>query len=110
VTWRQRAERILGIVLATAEAEKPGDVEHALAAITAARRTWKITHEFACSAGALKVWGSVSAAAKRRLRAGPSASTPARCPACGAGVLAPCVPIAGEIKPRQTHAARGGQP
>lgn len=31
-TWRQRADRVLGAALATAEAERPGDLAHALAA------------------------------------------------------------------------------
>jgi hypothetical protein len=107
-TWKERAEALLTDVLAIAEIQKPGDVEHAVKALRCATGAWKCSHEFAPARQPMAAFGAVRAAMIRALRAGvkPTEAMEKKCETCGARPMVECIPMAGEIQPGETHAAR----
>ena len=110
-TWHERAEALVADVVALAEIQKPGDVEHAVKALRGATGAWKCSHEHAVARQPMAAFGAVRAAAIRSLRAGtkPTDAAERLCLSCGARPLQPCKPIAGEIQPGEMHVARLGR-
>ena len=107
-TWRERAEALIADVVAQAEAEKPGDVEHAVKALRGATARWKCSHQYATARQPMAAFGKARASAIRSLRAGIKVTEAIErpCTSCGARPLDAYMPIAGEIEPGGMHAAR----